>query len=46
MRELFIPDSRKWFVTPDPSTNVIDDIWGPSRYVMINDKNCEVNLIV
>jgi hypothetical protein len=46
MRELLIPDSRKWFVTPDLGTNVFDGIRGPSRNVIMNDKNCEVNIVV
>lgn len=46
MRELLIHDSRKWFVTPDLGTNVIDGIGGPSRNVIMNDKNCEVYLVV
>ena len=27
-------------------TNGIDGIWGPSSNVIMNDKNCEVNLVV
>jgi hypothetical protein len=46
MSELLTPDSRKWFVTPYLGTNVIGGIRGPSHNVVMNDKNCELNLIV
>jgi len=51
MRELLIPDSRKWFVTPDLGTNVLTvfgdrHVTWTSCTVIMNDKNCEVNLVV
>jgi len=45
MRELLIPDSRKWYVTPDQGTNVVG-MGGPSRNVIINYKNFEVNFVL
>jgi hypothetical protein len=41
MRELLIPDSRKWFVTPDLGTNVIDSIRGPSCNVNVMYRDYE-----